>query len=113
MQAHSRTHRFAFQVVAAEVKLFLSADNELETQEWIRLMKELVLPERKLYPDVQGGGIYGKLHELLCDFRIDDNRNIMYSVVISVQAIRSIIEHTTNYFCSYMYSPPPLCNLKM
>ena len=56
---HSRTHRYAFQIAAHEIKIFLSGDNELDTQEWVRLMKELVLPEPKMFPSVQGGDIYG------------------------------------------------------
>lgn len=57
--AHSRTHECAFHVAAHEVKLFLSGYNELDTHEWIRLMKELVLPEPKMFPSVKGGDIYG------------------------------------------------------
>ena len=43
-----------------EIKLFLSADTEKESLEWIQLIKELVLPEPKLYPSVQAGDIYGE-----------------------------------------------------
>ena len=59
-QAYSRTHSFSFLLVGIEIKIFLSADTEKETQEWIQLIKELVLPEPKLYPSVQAGDIYGK-----------------------------------------------------
>ena len=59
-RAHSRTHSYSFLLVGVEIKLFLSADNEKETLEWIQLIKELVLPEPKMYPSVQGGDIYGK-----------------------------------------------------
>ena len=48
-----------------EIKIFLSADTEKETQEWIQLIKELVLPEPKLYPSVQAGDIYGKCNTKL------------------------------------------------
>lgn len=59
-QAHSRTHNYSFLLVGIEIKLFLSADTEKETLEWIQLIKELVLPEPKLYPSVQAGDIYGE-----------------------------------------------------
>lgn len=56
-----------------EIKLFLSADTEKESLEWIQLIKELVLPEPKLYPSVQAGDIYGEcqyyLTLLLCDLK--------------------------------------------
>lgn len=58
-KAHSRTHDFSFLLVGVEIKLFLSADSHKETLEWIQLIKELVLPEPKLYPSVQAGDIYG------------------------------------------------------
>ncbi|XP_074616590.1 docking protein 2-like isoform X1 [Acropora palmata] len=58
-KAHSRTHDFSFLLVGVEIKLFLSADSDKETLEWIQLIKELVLPEPKLYPSVQAGDIYG------------------------------------------------------
>ncbi|XP_027037386.1 docking protein 6-like [Pocillopora damicornis] len=61
--AHSRTHNHSFLLVGMEIKLFLSADTEKESLEWIQLIKELVLPEPKLYPSVQAGDIYG-LHEV-------------------------------------------------
>ncbi|XP_068692655.1 docking protein 2-like [Montipora capricornis] len=58
-KAHSRTHDYSFVLEGPEVKLFLSADSEKETLEWIQLIKELVLPEPKLYPSVKAGDIYG------------------------------------------------------
>ena len=68
-QAHSRTHSYSFLLVGMEIKLFLSADTEKETLEWIQLIKELVLPEPKLYPSVHAGDIYGewKCIMLICD----------------------------------------------
>lgn len=48
-----------------EIKIFLSADTEKETQEWVQLIKELVLPEPKLYPSVKAGDIYGKCNTKL------------------------------------------------
>ena len=59
-QAHSRTHNYSFLLVGMEIKLFLSADTEKEALEWIQLIKELVLPEPKLYPSVHAGDIYGE-----------------------------------------------------
>ena len=64
-KAHSRTHDCSFLLVGIEIKLFLSADTEKETLEWIQLIKELVLPEPKLYPSVQAGDIYGKFIHVL------------------------------------------------
>ncbi|XP_020897867.1 insulin receptor substrate 1 [Exaiptasia diaphana] len=55
---HSRTHQHAFQIAAPEIRIFLSGDNRLDTDEWVRLMKELVLPEPKMFPSVEGGDIF-------------------------------------------------------
>ncbi|XP_032232689.2 docking protein 2 [Nematostella vectensis] len=72
--AHSRTHTQCFLIAAIETKIFLSGENELETYEWIRLMKELVLPEPKMMPLVQGGDIFG-LYEVTIE-RTDDSERL-------------------------------------
>lgn len=59
-RAQSRTHAHTIMIVSKEVKLFLASGCEKESKEWLRLMKELVLPEPKMFPSIKGGDIYGK-----------------------------------------------------
>ena len=60
VRAQSRTHVHPIQIVSKEVKIFLAGDDEQDSQEWLKLMKELVLPEPKMFPSIEGGDIYGK-----------------------------------------------------
>ena len=100
-QAYSRTHSFSFLLVGIEIKIFLSADTEKETQEWIQLIKELVLPEPKLYPSVQAGDIYGKCNTKL-NFILNIKQffklpNSLWKIVITCNA--STLGH--NYVAKY------------
>ena len=47
-------------IVSQEIKLFLAGESEKDSKEWRTLMKELVLPEPKMFPSIKGGDIYGK-----------------------------------------------------
>ena len=84
-----------------EIKIFLSADTEKETQEWIQLIKELVLPEPKLYPSVQAGDIYGKcntkLNFILSIKQFFKLPNSLWKIVITCNA--STLGH--NYVAKY------------